>query len=59
MMMYYGMPRSRVIALDKSIAKLYLLNLDPLLPDVKPLYPNLGRAAKKSARYYTFPRIDA
>ena len=46
MMMYYGMQRSRVIALDKSIAKLYLLNLDPLLPVVKPLYPDLGRPAK-------------
>ena len=37
---------SRVAALDKSIAKLYLLNLDPLLPVVKPLYPDLGRPAK-------------
>ena len=36
---------SRVIALDKSIAKLYLLNLDPLLPVVKPLYPDCGRPA--------------
>ncbi len=39
------MQGSRVIALDKSIAKLYLLNLDPLLPVVKPLYPDLGRPA--------------
>ena len=45
MMMYYGMQRSRVIDLDKSIAKLYLLNLDPLLPVVKPLYPDFGRPA--------------
>ncbi|MDW7730782.1 MAG: hypothetical protein SCJ94_12410, partial [Bacillota bacterium] len=35
--------KSRVAALDKSIAKLYLLDLDPLLPVVKPLYPGLGR----------------
>jgi hypothetical protein len=34
---------SRVIALDKSTAKLYLLNLDPLLPVVKPLYPVFDR----------------
>jgi hypothetical protein len=36
---------SRVAALDKSILKLYLLDLDPLLPVVKPLYPGLGRPA--------------
>jgi hypothetical protein len=39
------MQGSRVAALDKSIAKLYLLDLDPLLPVVKPLYPGLGRPA--------------
>ena len=38
--------KSRVVALDKSISKLYLLNLDPLLPVVKPLYPEIGRPAK-------------
>lgn len=42
MMALYVMQISRVVALDKSIAKLYLLNLDPLLPVVKPLYPDLG-----------------
>ena len=45
MMMYYGMQRSRVVDLDRSIAKLYLFNLDPLLPVVKPLYPDFGRPA--------------
>jgi len=38
--------RSRVVLLDKAISKLYLLNLDPLLPVVKPLYTDLGRPAK-------------
>jgi len=38
--------RSRLILLDKAISKLYLLNLDNLLPIVKPLYPNSGRPAK-------------
>ena len=40
--------RSRVIALYKSISKLYLLNLDTLLPVVKPLYPKLGVQPKIS-----------
>lgn len=35
-----------MVALDKSISKLYLLNLDPLLPVVKPLYLDLGQPAK-------------
>ncbi len=37
--------RSRVMAFDKSITKLYLLDLNPLLPVVKPLYSGLGRPA--------------
>ena len=45
MFCHYVIQRSRVAALDKSIAKLYLLDLDPLLPVVKPLYPGLGRPA--------------
>jgi len=45
MFYHYAIHRSRVEALDKAIAKLYLLDLDPLLPVVKPLYPGLGRPA--------------
>jgi hypothetical protein len=37
--------KSRLILLDKAISKLYLLNLDNLLPIIKPLYPNFGRPA--------------
>jgi len=43
MFYHYVRHRSRVEALDKVIAKLYLLDLDPLLLVVKPLYPGLGR----------------
>jgi hypothetical protein len=46
MLLYYETQRSRLVALDKSISKLYLLNLDNLLPVVKPLYPDSGRPAK-------------
>ncbi|UZQ51245.1 hypothetical protein [Clostridium kluyveri] len=46
MILHYEMQRSRVAALDKSISKLYLLNLDNLLPVIKPLYSDLGRPAK-------------
>ena len=46
MLFHYGMQRSRLVALDKSISKLYLLNLDNLLPVIKPLYPDFGRPAK-------------
>jgi len=38
--------KSRLIQLDKAISKLYLLNLDNLLPIIKPLYPDFGRPAK-------------
>jgi len=38
--------KSRLILLDKAISKLYLLNLDNLLPVIKPLYPDFGRPAK-------------
>ena len=46
MLLHWVMQRSRVVAHDKSISKLFLLNLDPLLPLVKPLYPDFGRPAK-------------
>jgi len=37
---------SRLLQLAKSISKIYLLNLDNLLPVIKPLYPAFGRPAK-------------
>ncbi|OAA93827.1 hypothetical protein CLCOS_39780 [Clostridium coskatii] len=46
MLLHYEMQKSRLVALDKSISKLYLLNLDSLLPVIKPLYSDLGRPAK-------------
>jgi len=38
--------KSRLILLNKAISKLYLLNLDNLLPVIKPLYPDFRRPAK-------------
>lgn len=38
MLLHYEMQKSRLVALDSSISKLYLLNLDSLLPIIKPLY---------------------
>jgi hypothetical protein len=46
LILYSSTQKSRLIKLDKSISKLYLLNLDSLLPVIKPLYPDLGRPAK-------------
>lgn len=46
MLLYYETQRSRLVALDKSISKPCLLNLDNLLPVIKPLYPDFGRQAK-------------
>ncbi len=44
--LYSEKERSRLLELDKAISKLYLLNLDNLLPIVKPLYPSSGCPAK-------------
>jgi hypothetical protein len=44
--LFFLTDRGRVVELDKSISKLYLLNLDKLLPIIKPLYSNTGRSAK-------------
>lgn len=46
MLLYFETQRSRLLQLDKSISKIYLLNLDNLLPVIKPLYPDFGRPAK-------------
>ena len=41
------MEKNRLFKLHQnSLLKLSLFNLDPLLPVVKPLYPELGRPAK-------------
>lgn len=46
LIMHFSTQKSRISKLDKSISKLYLLNLDSLLPVVKPLYSDFGRPAK-------------
>ncbi|TYQ12900.1 UNVERIFIED_CONTAM: hypothetical protein Cloal_3938 [Acetivibrio alkalicellulosi] len=38
--------RSRVVSLAKALSKLYLLDLDNLLPIIKPLYSGTGSPAK-------------
>jgi hypothetical protein len=43
---HFSTQKSRISKLDKSISKLYLLNLDSLLPVIKPLYADFGRPAK-------------
>lgn len=43
---FYQTQRSRIIAMDKVISKLYLLDLDNLLPVVAPLYSLIGAPAK-------------
>lgn len=43
---YLQIQESRLAELDRSISKLYLLNLDSLLPVIKRLYPDSGRPAK-------------
>ena len=46
LMLFFQTDRERVVKLDKSISKLYQLNLDKLFPIVLPLYSNTGRPAK-------------
>jgi hypothetical protein len=46
MFLYYVTQGSRLVSLNKSISKLYMLNLDNLLPVIKHLYPDFGRPAK-------------
>lgn len=43
---HLSIQKSRLELIEKSILKLYLLNLDSLLPVIKPLYPDIGRPAK-------------
>jgi hypothetical protein len=38
--------KSRLVSMDKPLSKLYLLNLDNLLPVIKPLYSDTGSPAK-------------
>lgn len=46
LLLHFSTQKSRISKLDKSISKLYLLNLDSLLPVIKPLYADFGRPAK-------------
>ncbi|HCJ58899.1 hypothetical protein [Lutispora sp.] len=46
LLFYLQIQESRLAELNRPISKLYLLNLDSLLPVIKPLYPDLGRPAK-------------
>lgn len=41
LLFYMQTQRSRQVEFHRIISKLYLLNLDSLLPIIKPLYPNL------------------
>jgi hypothetical protein len=38
--------KSRVVSMDKPLSKLYLFNLDSLLPVIKHLYSDAGRPAE-------------
>lgn len=46
LILFYQTEKSRVVSLDKSISKLYLLDLDNLLPLIKHLYSYTGRPAR-------------
>lgn len=46
LLFHFEIQKSRLHKLDKSISKLYQLNLDSLLPVIKPLYSDFGRPAK-------------
>ena len=46
LILFSEIEKSRVVSLDKSLSKLYLLNLNNLLPVIKPLYSVAGRPAK-------------
>lgn len=43
LILYCEIERSRVVSMDKSLSKLYLLDLDNLLPVIKHLYSDTGR----------------
>lgn len=44
--MFCETERSRVIFMNNTLSKLYFLDLDNLLPAIKPLYSDFGRTAK-------------
>jgi hypothetical protein len=46
LILHFEIQKNRLYKIDKSISKLYLLNLDSLLSVIKPLYPDCGRPAK-------------
>jgi hypothetical protein len=53
LLLHFEIQKSRLLKLDKSISKLYLLNLDSLLPVIKPLYADFGRPAKNQQVLFT------
>jgi hypothetical protein len=46
LILFSEMEKSRVVSMDKPFSKLYLFNLDNLLPIIKHLYSDTGRPAK-------------
>ena len=46
LILFCEIEKSRVASMDKSLSKLYLLNLDNLLPIIKHLYSDIGRPAE-------------
>jgi len=46
LLLHFEIQKSRLHKLDKSISKLYQLNLDSLLPVIKSLYSDFGRPAQ-------------
>lgn len=48
LIMHLVTQKNRVSILDKSISKLYLLNLDNLHAVIKPLYTDFGQSVKIS-----------
>lgn len=45
LILFSEIEKSRVVSLEKSLSKLYLFDLDALLPLIKPLYSDSGRPA--------------
>ena len=46
LILFYETQEGRVVSMDKALSKLYLLDLDNLLPVIKQLYPVIGRPAQ-------------
>ena len=46
LILFYETQEGRVVSMDKALSKLYLLDLDNLLPVIKQLYPVIGWPAQ-------------